>query len=204
MLRLAYGVRSVRLDPELDEKVPRAAPGQEPSVSEFIRPADEERADQVLRGRPRTSTLSVPRPCAADGVDWPGRCQDWKSSSLSGGEKNARATPGRSACCGQPILASSVPRFPGRVASGHGLRPLEPCHLGAALRQSTWGTDPLGSSASRPSTTSTPPLKRSPRPNVSIGTGRPLDADGSAFEPTCASSSLEPSDISTFGSPAGS
>lgn len=46
-------MRSLRLDPELDEKVQRAAALMEESVSEFIRHAAEERADQVLNDRPR-------------------------------------------------------------------------------------------------------------------------------------------------------
>jgi hypothetical protein len=45
-------MRSLRLDPELDEKVRRAAAVKEESISEFIRHAAEERADQVLRDRP--------------------------------------------------------------------------------------------------------------------------------------------------------
>jgi hypothetical protein len=46
-------MRSLRLDPELDEKVQRAAAVEEESVSEFIRHAAEERADRVLNDRPR-------------------------------------------------------------------------------------------------------------------------------------------------------
>ena len=46
-------MRSLRLDPELDEKVQRAAAVKEESVSEFIRHAAEERADQVLNNTPR-------------------------------------------------------------------------------------------------------------------------------------------------------
>lgn len=44
-------MRSLRLDPELDEKVRRAAAVKEESVSKFIRQAAEERADKVLRDR---------------------------------------------------------------------------------------------------------------------------------------------------------
>lgn len=45
-------MRSLRLDPELDEKVRRAAAISDESVSEFIRHAAEERADEILRERP--------------------------------------------------------------------------------------------------------------------------------------------------------
>jgi predicted transcriptional regulator len=44
-------VRSLRLDPELDDKLRRAAAAEEKSVSEFIRRAAEERADEVLGRR---------------------------------------------------------------------------------------------------------------------------------------------------------
>lgn len=44
-------MRSLRLDPELDEKVQRAAALKGESVSEFIRHAAEERADETLIGR---------------------------------------------------------------------------------------------------------------------------------------------------------
>ena len=44
-------MRSLRLDPELDAKVRRAAALKDESVSEFIRQATEERADKVLRDR---------------------------------------------------------------------------------------------------------------------------------------------------------
>ena len=44
-------MRSLRLDPELDEKVQRAAAVKGESVSEFIRQAAAERADQTLRTR---------------------------------------------------------------------------------------------------------------------------------------------------------
>ena len=46
-------MRSLRIDPELDEKVQRAAAVEEESVSEFIRQAAEERADRVLNSNPR-------------------------------------------------------------------------------------------------------------------------------------------------------
>jgi hypothetical protein len=45
-------MRSLRLDPDLDEKVQRAAAVRGESVSEFIRHAAAERADQTLRTRP--------------------------------------------------------------------------------------------------------------------------------------------------------
>jgi len=45
-------MRSLRLDPELDEKVRRAAAVEETSVSEFLRQAAEERADKVLGAKP--------------------------------------------------------------------------------------------------------------------------------------------------------
>jgi hypothetical protein len=41
-------MRSLRLDPELDDKVQRAAARKGESVSEFIRHAAEERADKTL------------------------------------------------------------------------------------------------------------------------------------------------------------
>jgi len=44
-------MRSLRLDPDLDEKVQRAAAVKAESVSEFIRQAAEERADRVLEAR---------------------------------------------------------------------------------------------------------------------------------------------------------
>jgi hypothetical protein len=43
---------SLRLDPELDAKVRRAAEVKGESVSEFIRHAAEDRADEALRGSP--------------------------------------------------------------------------------------------------------------------------------------------------------
>jgi hypothetical protein len=45
-------MRSLRLDPDLDEKVQRAAAVRGESVSEFIRHAAAERADQTLGTRP--------------------------------------------------------------------------------------------------------------------------------------------------------
>jgi hypothetical protein len=45
-------MRSLRLDPVLDEKVQRAATVKGESVSEFIRHAAEERADATLADRP--------------------------------------------------------------------------------------------------------------------------------------------------------
>lgn len=44
-------MRSLRLDPELDEKVRRAASIRGESVSEFIRNAAEERAEETLTER---------------------------------------------------------------------------------------------------------------------------------------------------------
>ncbi|MGH9006292.1 MAG: DUF1778 domain-containing protein [Acidimicrobiales bacterium] len=41
-------MRSLRLDPELDEKVRRAAAAKGESVSEFLRRAAAERADETL------------------------------------------------------------------------------------------------------------------------------------------------------------
>lgn len=43
-------MRSLRLDPELDEKVQRAAAIKGESVSEFIRHAADERAEETLAG----------------------------------------------------------------------------------------------------------------------------------------------------------
>jgi len=45
-------MRSLRLDPELDEKVQRAAAVKGESVSEFIRNAAKQRADETLTIRP--------------------------------------------------------------------------------------------------------------------------------------------------------
>jgi hypothetical protein len=52
-------MRSLRLDPDLDEKVQRAAALRGESVSEFIRQAAMERADQTLRIRPSESFADV-------------------------------------------------------------------------------------------------------------------------------------------------
>lgn len=41
-------MRSVRLDPDLDDRVRRAAEAENSTVSEFVRAALAERADQVL------------------------------------------------------------------------------------------------------------------------------------------------------------
>ncbi len=46
-------MRSLRLDPDLDEKIQKAAALKGESVSEFIRHAAEERADETLMARPR-------------------------------------------------------------------------------------------------------------------------------------------------------
>ena len=45
-------MRSLRLDPELDEKLQRAATARGESVSEFIRRAAADRADATLAERP--------------------------------------------------------------------------------------------------------------------------------------------------------
>ena len=45
-------MRSLRLDPDLDEKVRRAAAAKGESVSEFLRRAAAERAEETLGGRP--------------------------------------------------------------------------------------------------------------------------------------------------------
>jgi len=45
-------VRSLRLDPDLDEKVRRAAAAKGESVSEFLRRAAADRAEETLAGRP--------------------------------------------------------------------------------------------------------------------------------------------------------
>jgi hypothetical protein len=45
-------MRSLRLDPELDEKIQRAAAINGESVSQFIRNAAKERADEILTVRP--------------------------------------------------------------------------------------------------------------------------------------------------------
>jgi Protein of unknown function (DUF1778) len=45
-------MRSLRLDPELDNKLQRAAAVSGQSVSEFIRSAAEDRADETLAAHP--------------------------------------------------------------------------------------------------------------------------------------------------------
>ena len=52
-------MRSLRLDPELDEKVQRAAAVSGQSVSEFIRHAAEDRANQTLAAHPGGSFADV-------------------------------------------------------------------------------------------------------------------------------------------------
>jgi hypothetical protein len=52
-------MRSLRLDAELDEKVQRAAAISGQSVSEFIRLAAEERADETLAAHPGRSFADV-------------------------------------------------------------------------------------------------------------------------------------------------
>ena len=52
-------MRSLRLDPELDEKVRRAAAFSGQSVSEFIRHAAEDRANQTLAAQPGGSFADV-------------------------------------------------------------------------------------------------------------------------------------------------
>jgi len=52
-------MRSLRLDPELDDKVRRAAAREDESVSEFIRRAATERADAVLAERPSDAFADV-------------------------------------------------------------------------------------------------------------------------------------------------
>jgi Protein of unknown function (DUF1778) len=44
-------MRSLRLDPDLDEKVRRAAAAKGETVSEFLRQAAAERAEKTLAGR---------------------------------------------------------------------------------------------------------------------------------------------------------
>jgi predicted transcriptional regulator len=44
-------VRSLRLDPDLDDRVRRAAAAKGESVSEFLRQAAAERAEETLAGR---------------------------------------------------------------------------------------------------------------------------------------------------------
>lgn len=52
-------MRSLRLDPDLEEKVQRAAAIKGESVSEFIRHAAEERADVTLTERPSDAFADV-------------------------------------------------------------------------------------------------------------------------------------------------
>jgi predicted transcriptional regulator len=52
-------MRSLRLDPDLEEKVQRAAAIMGESVSEFIRHAAAERADETLNGRPSDAFADV-------------------------------------------------------------------------------------------------------------------------------------------------
>lgn len=46
-------MRSLRLDPDLDDKIQRAAEISGQSVSEFIRHAAEDRANETLAAQPR-------------------------------------------------------------------------------------------------------------------------------------------------------
>lgn len=52
-------MRSLRLDPDLDERVQRAAALSGESVSEFIRHAAEERANETLAAQPGGSFADV-------------------------------------------------------------------------------------------------------------------------------------------------
>ena len=52
-------MRSLRLEPELDEKVRRAAACRGETVSEFIRHAAEARADETLGNSPRDRLADV-------------------------------------------------------------------------------------------------------------------------------------------------
>jgi hypothetical protein len=52
-------MRSLRLDPDLDEKVRRAAAAKGESVSEFLRRAAAERAEETLAGRPSERFAAV-------------------------------------------------------------------------------------------------------------------------------------------------
>ena len=52
-------MRSLRLDPDLDEKLQRAAAISGQSVSEFIRHAAEERANETLAAHPGGSFADV-------------------------------------------------------------------------------------------------------------------------------------------------
>jgi hypothetical protein len=52
-------MRSLRLDPDLDEKIRRAAAAKGESVSEFLRQAATERAAETLAGRPSKQFADV-------------------------------------------------------------------------------------------------------------------------------------------------
>ena len=52
-------MRSLRLDPTLDAKVQRAAAIKGETVSEFIRRAAEDRADETLTGQPDDAFADV-------------------------------------------------------------------------------------------------------------------------------------------------
>lgn len=52
-------MRSLRLDPELDERVRRAAAAKGESVSEFLRQAAAERAEETLAARPSEQFADV-------------------------------------------------------------------------------------------------------------------------------------------------
>ncbi|MDA8044107.1 MAG: DUF1778 domain-containing protein [Actinomycetota bacterium] len=52
-------MRSLRLDPDLDKKVRRAAAAKGESVSEFLRRAAAERAEETLAGDPRERLADV-------------------------------------------------------------------------------------------------------------------------------------------------
>jgi hypothetical protein len=53
-------MRSLRLSPELDEKLQRAAAINGESVSEFIRRAAPERAEETLAMRPANASRTLP------------------------------------------------------------------------------------------------------------------------------------------------
>ena len=52
-------MRSLRLDPDLDEKVRRAAAAKGETISEFLRQAAAERAEVTLAGRPSEQFADV-------------------------------------------------------------------------------------------------------------------------------------------------
>jgi hypothetical protein len=54
-----FSVRSLRLDPDLDTRVCRAAAREGQSVSEFLRRAAADRADRVLAERPSDQLRGV-------------------------------------------------------------------------------------------------------------------------------------------------